>query len=273
MSYHSSLSQDSKRTVEEFYQRSLFWLQVPGIERYRFWETDNPGKPYSHPASNVVQFTQANCLATTAAHDSEAIVEFKAKLYTDSEMSKVSHFEGSYGKFLSEYLVWIDHLFFFGLITHPTRHEGRLVAGKPIITLATRDHFTDLDGNDLNGQFFPHAGELCLGICEPSGELKAMDKAIATVVHELVHVYLLVLTRDSSASRYFNEVYEFGHGVQFHELLQFILTQLSLWMPTIPYFAYLAKATRNDLRAALARPVVSDDAARSLIYADLAPNE
>ncbi|KAI1743124.1 hypothetical protein F4680DRAFT_445594 [Xylaria scruposa] len=267
MSYLPSLSQDSKRTIEEFSQRSQFWLQVPGEERDRFWEKDYPGKPYSYPASNVVQFTQANCLATTASHDSEPIVEFRRKLYTDAEMSKTSYFEGCYGRFLSEYLVWIDHLFFFGLITHPTRREGQLKAENPIITLAVEDHFTDLDGNDLNGQFFPSVGEVCLGLKEPSGELKALDKAIAIVVHELVHVYLLVLTRDNSAARYYNEVYEFGHGVQFHELLLFILTRLSEWMPTIPYFGRLAAATRNDLRAALARPKVSDDVARSLINA------
>ncbi|KAI0543887.1 hypothetical protein F4679DRAFT_577289 [Xylaria curta] len=268
MSYLPSLPQDSKRTIEEFSQRSELWLQVPGEERDRFWEKDYPGKPYSHPASNVVQFTQANCLATTAAPNSEPIVEFKRKLYTDVEMIKITRFDGrSYGQFLSEYLVWIDHLFFFGLVTHPTRREGKLWSDEPIITLAVEDHFIDSDGNDLNGQFFPSEGELRVGLNEPSGEFKTLDKAIVTIAHELVHVYLLVLTRDNSAARYYNEICEYSHGVQFHELLQFILTRLSEWFPTIPYFGQLAAATHNDLLAALARPLVSDDVARSLIYA------
>ncbi|KAI0449691.1 hypothetical protein F5B21DRAFT_519861 [Xylaria acuta] len=255
-------------TLENFNHRLNFWRRVPGHERHRFWETDNPDRPYSHKASDVVQFTKANCLAATAAHNSKPLVEFKRKLYTDWDMNKTSPFEGmQLAQLLSEYLVWIDRLFFFGLITRPTTREGKLVAGRPIIKLRFENELRDSDGNDLNGVFIDSSGELCVNMLEPSGKLTAFNKAVCVIVHELTHVYLHILTRDSSSASYYREIWDNGHGVQFYELLLFMLTQLSKFMPTIPYFEELATDTRNDLHAALARPAVSEAVARSLIYA------
>ncbi|KAI1750301.1 hypothetical protein F4782DRAFT_548782 [Xylaria castorea] len=266
MSDIPSLSQDSRRTVEEFYQRSQFWLQVPRKERHRFWETDNPGQPYLYRASDVIQFTRENCLATTAAHDGELLAEFKRKLDTDWSMNQISPFGGTkVCQLLNEYLVWIDHLFFFRLITHPTRQ-------RPIIKIRFQDRYTNYDGNDhFHGAFSPRDGEVYINSVEPTGEPKAFDKAIVVLLHELVHAYLHLLTRDDSAANYVNEVGGKGHGPQFHRLLEFILSQLSNWVPSIPYLKELSLNANCLLGSAMSiRLVYDDDVARSLIYANSA---
>ncbi|KAI0483442.1 hypothetical protein F4859DRAFT_512097 [Xylaria cf. heliscus] len=268
MSDISSLSPASRATVEEFIHRSEFWLRVPGNERDRFWEMDDPGRSYSFTASDVVKFTEENCLAATAASNNELLVEFKRKLYTDSEMNKTSPIEGRpLAQKLGEYLVWIDRLFFFGLITHPTRREGNLVADQPLITLRFQDGIGDREGNDLNGIFLAKVGQMVVSLIEPSGQFKHFEKAVGTIAHELLHVYLHILTRENSAASYFRDIFDNEHGAKFQELLYFMFTKLSYWMPTIPYLKELAAETHGNLEIMLARPAISDTDARSQIYA------
>ncbi|KAI0436865.1 hypothetical protein F4803DRAFT_556589 [Xylaria telfairii] len=266
MSHSSSLSPASRQTVDDFIQRSNFWLGVPGKDRSYFWQMNGPGRPYSHTAQDVAQFTKANCLAAALTHDSELLVEFKTKLYTDSEKNKISRFEGlPLAQLLGEYLVWIDHLFFFGIITHPTRRDGKLVANQPIIKLQFQKGLS-VDGTNLHGIFAEDTATLYVDITESSGEFKSFEMGLCIIVHELLHVYLHLLTRDNSAANYFRDiVMGSGHGVQFQELLYFMFTRLSKWMPTIPQLEKLATDTRNDLRAAIAQPPVSEADARSLI--------
>ncbi|KAH8158684.1 hypothetical protein CIB48_g9573 [Xylaria polymorpha] len=266
MSHAASLSPASRRIVEDFVQRVNFWLRVPGEERSYFWQTDNPGRPYSHTAHDVVQFTKANCLATTLTHDSELLVEFKRKLYTDSEKNKISRLtERPLAELLGEYLVWIDHLFFFGVITHPTRREGKLESNQPIIELHYHNGLSS-EGQNLHGGFAEDTAILFVDLTEPSGEFKSFETGVGIIVHELLHVYLHVLTRDNSAANYFRDlVIGGGHGVQFQELLYFMFTQLSKWFPTIPELENLATNTHNNLIAAIAQPPVSEADAMSLI--------
>lgn len=258
--------------MEKFIHRLEFWLRVPGNERDYFWEMDNPGRPYSFTASDVVKFTKANCLAATAASNDELLKEFKKKLQTDGDMSTTSPPDGMrLVHLMHEYIVWIDRIFFFGLITRPIKREGRLVAQRPIVKLKFKDGLND-GKNDLHGVFVYHAGELWLNTLQVSCEFQSFDAMLCILMHELVHIYLHVLTRDQSAANYLRDVFQnHGHGVQFHELLKFILAQLSMWMPTMTALGELT-STSEDLRAALAEPSVSDTVARLLIRTEVSSN-
>ncbi|TGJ80915.1 hypothetical protein E0Z10_g7849 [Xylaria hypoxylon] len=269
MSDISSLPGPSRRTVENFMHRSEFWSRVPGNERLRFWEWDDPDRPYFYTASQVVQFTKANCLAAVAANNS-AVEEFRRELQIGWETNRTSPLGVvALTQLMGQYLVLIDRIFFFGLITHPTRRQGKLVANQPIIKLLVQNGLTDPAGNELNGIFTYETGELWINALQSSGEIQFFEEMLATIVHELVHVYLHVLTRDNSAASYYRELsQDEGHGVQFHELLQFILAHLFNWMPTILYLGALAKETGKDLQTALAKPSVFESVARSLIYAE-----
>ncbi|KAI0532435.1 hypothetical protein GGR58DRAFT_517740 [Xylaria digitata] len=257
---------DISRTVEEFTRRSEFLLTVPGDKRKDFWQMDGPDSPYSYTASDVVKFTEANCLATAATNNNE-ILEFKRKLHADLEANRISPLKGNLlAALIGEYIVWIDHLFFFGVITHPTRREGELAAANPMITLVCKEGLQYEKENDLKGVYSREKGELWLNLLECSGQSRPFDRLLATAAHELVHVYLHFLTRDASAASYLRDVgYNNGHGVQFHELLQFIFTRLFEWMPAMTRLGELAMEARKDLQSALAQPVISDSIARSLL--------
>ncbi|KAI1161254.1 hypothetical protein F5B18DRAFT_663235 [Nemania serpens] len=273
MSDMSSLPRASRRTVENFIHRSEFWLRVPGNDRDYFWEMDNPDGPYSYTASYVVQFTKANCLATTAASNDKLLEEFKRKLQTDWDMNKTSAPDGMrLARLMNEYMMWIDRIFFFGLITRPMKLDGRFVAERSIIKLKFRDGLND-EGNDLHGVFAYHTGELWMNTLQSSSEFQSFDTELSIIVHELVHVYLHVLTWDQSAASYLRNIFQDnGHGVQFQELFHFILTQLFKWMPTMTSLGELATDTSENLRAALAKPSVSDTVARLVIHREVNSN-
>ncbi|KAI1371130.1 hypothetical protein F4677DRAFT_464498 [Hypoxylon crocopeplum] len=254
MSNISSLPQASRRTVEDFLHRSEFWLRVPGNERDRFWRMDSPGRSYSHTAPEVVKFTEANCLTARAVNNSD-LNEFKRKLQTDWEKSRTTPFEGmDLATLLGEYAVWIDHLFFFGLITRPARQDGILDGERPIIEFEFRDGIEDGDGNELEGTFLHRTGQFLVNMLQSSGKFQPFEKALCVIVHELVHVYLHVLAWDNDAGSYLIDIHQDnGHGVQFHELLQFILTQLFKWMPTMTEYEFLFDGGENVMTTETAR--------------------
>ncbi|KAI0101403.1 hypothetical protein GGR51DRAFT_563582 [Nemania sp. FL0031] len=271
MSDLSSLSPTVRATVEDFVDRAEFWSRTPGAERAkRFWETDEPGKPYSYTAADIVKFTEANCLAAAGPDNHELIQEFKKKIWADWEANLKSPkvFE-DLAHLLSEYLVWIDRLFYFGIITGPTRKDGKLVSGKPKIKFCVEEGGSNgLNNEVLNGIFLMHTGELWVNVLLPSGPVNFAD-GLCTIVHESVHVYLHLLTRDHSASNYFKEVYQdHGHGVEFQRLLLFILNQLSNWMPAMAALSGTATDTQQDLHVAISKPILSDSDARAQIQAD-----
>ncbi|KAM0812031.1 hypothetical protein AB5N19_14348 [Seiridium cardinale] len=266
----------ARATIHSFVDRAEFWLGAPGHKRAHFWEVDDPQRPYATTAPEVVEFTQANCLAVTAGSNSELLNEFTSKLNADWEKSKTAPQEAmQLARSLSEYLVWIDHLFFFGIITRPTRSQGDLRAARPLIALRFIEGVRDGSGNELEGAFVETTGDLTInmlkqnrtnGIDNYADKFQPFEKALCVVVHELVHVYLYILTRDSSASNYHRHIHQGeGHGVQFYELLQFILTKLFQWAPSMAYLGDLAAETRESLHVALESPFLSDAAAIALM--------
>ncbi|GAP82551.1 hypothetical protein SAMD00023353_0100940 [Rosellinia necatrix] len=264
-----SLPLGPRKIVWEFVRRSEFWLRVPGNERRSFWEMDNPDQPlYLFTAFDVVQFTKAHSLAAIATNDDELLRVFKEKLRADWGADQATPYEEArIARVLGDYLLWIDRIFFFGLLTRPTKREGELVAERPIVALQPESGLVDADGKSLNGRFVIGTGKLLVSTRRKSGKLQLFPKALAIVVHELVHAYLHILVRDDEAARYFRDIdQDSGHGIQFQTLLQFILLKLFEWVPTMKYLRGLAILTRVDLRAALARPPISEDVARSLIY-------
>ena len=269
MSDIPSLPLASRKTVEDFVHRSEFWLQVPGNERKRFWETDNPdNRPYLFPAPQLVEFTKANCLATTADDKNEILNKFKTKLQTDWEKSRTAPLEGiQFAHLLGEYVGWIDRVFFFGVLTRPRWRGGDLdKLERQIIGIQMHEGLRGSKGEVLEGQFSDAHGTLFVNLQQNSGKAQAFEKAICVVAHELVHAYLHILTRDNSGSNYLRQMYQdYGHGIQFHALLRFILDQLFQWLP-IPYIGEMAKTTGKDLDVAFSKRLVSESVSRSIIY-------
>ncbi|KAI2643551.1 hypothetical protein GGS21DRAFT_22903 [Xylaria nigripes] len=265
MSDISSLPPATRGTVEDFIHRAEFWLLVSANDRNDFWESDHPDRPgYSYTASDIVEFTKANCLAATAPQNNELLTEFKTKLERDLENSRTSPHNGEVlAQLLSEYLVWIDRIFLFGIITRASKQEGKLVATRPIITLHFEDGLEDVAGNDLEGIFIYGVGELHVNLLQESGEYQHFDHVFCIVVHELIHVYLHVLMRERSAAAFLRDIaQDHGHGVQFQTLLHFVLTRLFELVPAMTHLDELLMDTAEDLRDALAKPSVSDVEAR-----------
>ncbi|KAI1111415.1 hypothetical protein F5Y14DRAFT_454063 [Nemania sp. NC0429] len=261
-----SLPRASRQIVESFVHRSEFWFRMPESKRDYFWTMNSPGKPYSYTAVDVVQFTKANCLAATTARNDKLLGEFKSKLQADWASSRATPPDGMrLVHLMHDYLAWIDRVFFFGLITHPTKLGDRLVTSKSLIKLSFRDGLND-EGNALNGAFAYYTGTLWISTVNSSGEFHSFDTILCSFIHELVHVYLHVLSWDQSAASCWRNVYQdHGHGVQFYELLHFILARIFEWMPMMTPLGDLMKETEENLRAALAKPSVSDADARMLI--------
>ncbi|KAJ8132095.1 hypothetical protein O1611_g1528 [Lasiodiplodia mahajangana] len=269
MSDLSSLPPTVRATEEDFVDRSEFWFRTPGDERANsFWEMDEPGKPYLYTASDIVKFTEANCLAAVAPENHELLQEFKKKIRADWDAnSKSPKVLNDLAHLLSEYMVWIDRLFYFGILTGPTRKDGKLVSGKEKFRFAAEEGLTNgMSGEVLNGLFLKGRGELWVNLLLPSGPVHFAD-GLCVVVHESVHIYLHLLTRDRSASNYFKEVcQDNGHGVEFQQLLQFIFSQLFDWMPAMPILRELATDTLENFRVALSKPSFSEAEARAQIY-------
>ncbi|KAK7750849.1 hypothetical protein SLS62_007248 [Diatrype stigma] len=262
----SHLSPASRETVERFASRSEFYLQLPGDQRHKIWQFDGPDASYSYTGPDIVKFTEANCLAATAAIDDNLLHEFRNKLRTEWASSQSIPYEGmALAELISEYVVWVDYLFFFGILTHAKIIDGKLEAEKPLYTLVFQEGLYDAEGNELEGVFFPDTVEMHINLLQSSGQFQPLDRALAVIVHEMTHMYLDVLTRDTSHASYYQHVFQnHGHGIQFHELLRFNLVQLSKLAP-MPYLGYLAAKTHEDLRLTLAQPAVSDAEAKELI--------
>lgn len=263
----SCLSPTSRETVEQFARRSDYWLQLPGDQRRKVWQFDSPGEEYSHTAHDVVRFTEANCPAVTAASDDKLLNEFKEKLATEWDRSQITPYEGmDLAELISEYVVWVDYLFFFGILTRTTVVEDELRIGQPLYKLLFEEGLHDATGNEMEGVFNPETAEMRINLTQSSGEFQSLDKALAVIVHEMTHMYLDVLTSDDSFASYYRDLFQNrGHGVQFHELLQFNLTQLFNLVPTMSYLGDLAAKTQEDLHFTLAQPDVSEADARKLI--------
>ncbi|KAI0513086.1 hypothetical protein F5B22DRAFT_648182 [Xylaria bambusicola] len=251
-------------TVQSLIRRSEFWLTVPGMQRYRFWETDSPNRVYSFTAADLVQFTKTNCLAKANPNSSD-VSEFKNEMQADLEANKANPYTGTtLAQSVANCLVWIDRLFFFGIITQQDKRKDES-DHRSLITLSFGDHCEE---PEMKGVFIPSQATLWVNLDQPSGEPEPFDEIFCVMVHELCHVYLGILTKDSNASRYHTEIQlNNGHGVQFQELLHFILAQLFAWFPMIPRLGELAAVHQEALQNALAQPIVSETIARSRIYA------
>ncbi|KAK5630517.1 hypothetical protein RRF57_006232 [Xylaria bambusicola] len=252
-------------TVKSFVHRSEFWLTAPD-RRYRFWETDSPGRAYFFSAADLVQFTETNCLAKANPNSSD-ISKFKNEFQASWEANKTNPDKGmALAQSVANYLVWIDRLFFFGIITQQDKRKDES-DHRSLIQLAFEDKLVDPEG-EIEGVFMCYTATLWVNIKESSGEYQSFEKLFCIIVHELCHVYLGILTKDNNASRYYKDVeLDKGHGVQFQELLQFIFTQLFEWMPKVLLFGELAAEHQRALQTALAQPAVSETIARSRIYA------
>lgn len=269
----SYLSPTSQEVVESFVKRSEFWHQMPADRRRQTWQYDNPEDPgYLYTATDIVKFTQANCFAKTAASDDKLLNEFKKKLQTEWAASQTTPYEGyDLARLVSEYAVWIDHLFFFGLLTRSTIVDGELHAGEPLFTLECCDGLVNPEGQELEGVFQPETGLLAVNMLvdmlQDPGEFQPLEHLMCVVAHEMTHIYLNALTRDNSAASFYKDVFQMGnHGVQFHELLGFVFFSLHLLVPTIPYLTKISRKTLDDLCLILDETEIpSDSEAMELI--------
>ncbi|KAI1358654.1 hypothetical protein F5Y08DRAFT_345488 [Xylaria arbuscula] len=250
--------------VERFISRSEFWQTVPGDQRYRFWEMDSPDESYSCTAEELVLYTQANCLAkANSDSDSSDISDFLTQLQADRVTYMQTQAQGpELADLMSKYLLWIDHLFFFGIIFRQSKRQSM----PDIPDLITPQFHSQLEIRDgtLHGVFLKEVGKLMINL-----EGTSFDAVFCIIVHELCHVFLYLLVKDDDASRYFRQVYnDDGHGTEFHNLLQSIYGQLFEWLPQWPELEILNWDHQRLLEASLAEPVISESAARSLIYAN-----
>ncbi|KAI1338563.1 hypothetical protein F5Y15DRAFT_416785 [Xylariaceae sp. FL0016] len=262
----SSLPAAIQRTIGVLIRRTKFWHQVPGDERYRFWETQSPDGDYSMEADLLVDLTTGYDLAYMALNSPlarETLDQFKKKLRADWETSKVTPYQGEdLARLLAEYHGWFDRVFFFGLLCDLTMEDGAFVAGENRIIRALQLH--DIirlpdTGESAHGIFNHLNGTLMLSLKLDTGEYESFEQVICALAHEMVHAYLTVLVRDTSPSRIFRDLHQdSGHGIQFYNLLHFILANLALWVDDMPYVKALAAATSRDSRSLSAQPALSD---------------
>ncbi|KAI1319312.1 hypothetical protein F5Y16DRAFT_414283 [Xylariaceae sp. FL0255] len=268
MSDISSLPAAVRQNVQDFARRIEVWQGVPGDIRSKFWETDSDD-PYFHSASEMVQFTTANCEAGNSFLRSTLVSEFKEKLEADLRRSQVSPPEDrDLGWLTSEYLVWIDRLFFFGLITQPAKCSGGLRATRSAIALEVDGKVREGKENLQKGHFNEQTGGLLIRLRQCSGEWHPLEMIICIAAHELTHAYLHLLTRDQSASRYWRQVQQnHGHGEEFWLLLHFIQSRLLDIAPEMHILRdQIIQDTYKGLQQAASEPEVSDEAARALIH-------
>ncbi|KAI1322346.1 hypothetical protein F5Y16DRAFT_404590 [Xylariaceae sp. FL0255] len=257
------------RRVEEFAQRIEFWLRAPLMNRVHFWETDSDARPYFNSAERVVQFTKSNCIAANPSSNSSLMDEFGKKLRNDWHVAQVSHLERvDVEALMRQYMVWIDQIFFFGLLTQPTRHEGKLVAGRNIINLKLFNILNDWShGAVLDAEFVRTTGDLRMGLFQGSGEIKPFDvSVVCRVAHVLTYIYLYMLSRERRAEIYWRQLcQDNGHGVQFYELFYYIISQISQLAPCMGNLQDQVAKTYQDLQVARSKPRVWEDDAVQLI--------
>ncbi|KAI1171888.1 hypothetical protein F4777DRAFT_27960 [Nemania sp. FL0916] len=256
------------RVVDKYMRRAEIWVQLPGDQKDRFWKMDNPDGTESFTAGEIVMFTEQSCLLAAASVDDGLIEEFRAKFRTDWERNNTSPFQGrDFAKTIGEYIVWIDRIFFFGLITRPAREAGgELRAQQYLFTLKFDILLDDWEGNELHGAFDSTTGTFRVAMWQRSGEPQPFDQVLCTVIHELAHVYLGILTREHSATNYLRDIYQnSGHGAQFHRLLGSVFALLHEWLPNMTRLGELAAQHEDSMISALAVPLISEAAARAYI--------
>ncbi|KAI2603581.1 uncharacterized protein GGS25DRAFT_526625 [Hypoxylon fragiforme] len=233
-------SEKTRDVVHDYYLRADFWqFRVPGNKRWDFWEWDNPGQYYEYYASDIVKFTKAKCIAKRTREFRDVNNEFKAELQRDWEASRLSPYNGTQlAQLLSRYVVWLDALFFFGVMTRPKRIGTQLTASKMLFNL----HF---------GQTRDDA----LGIISSFRFMQSQ-----------VNIGLLKSGGDRSPRNYLKEYHQNeGHGVQFKELFHFILTKLLKWQPGMSYIDMQARQLKQELRAGTEEPPYYEASARHII--------
>lgn len=260
-------SEKTRDVVHDYYLRADFWqFRVPGNKRWDFWEWDNPGQYYEYYASDIVKFTKAKCIAKRTREFRDVNNEFKAELQRDWEASRLSPYNGTQlAQLLSRYVVWLDALFFFGVMTRPKRIGTQLTASKMLFNLhfgQTRD-----DALGIISSFRFMQSQVNIGLLKSGGDrFVSFDEALCSLVHEMVHVFLHVLTRDRSPRNYLKEYHQNeGHGVQFKELFHFILTKLLKWQPGMSYIDMQARQLKQELRAGTEEPPYYEASARHII--------
>ncbi|KAI0146156.1 hypothetical protein GGR57DRAFT_506678 [Xylariaceae sp. FL1272] len=274
MSNTASLSPAAREEVERFGARIEFWLQTEGEERRHFWSLDSDkDSEYSYDAARLVQFTQQNCLAT-GSPDHPRMQEFKRQLQTDFQTCQTNPPTGAdLCRLTSRYVEWIDEIFFFGLLLRLVRDdEGKVVKSRQIFRYECVPYAKGPNGELWNGVFYKEPAALIINMSkvprEPTvqSEWQDFDFLLCTIAHEMAHIYLHVLIRDNSPSRYWHQVEDnTGHGQLFWVLLNLMLTHLSLAAPGMEHVQEQREETfwMNDVMAA--RPLVSDDVANQLI--------
>ncbi|KAI0197821.1 hypothetical protein F4808DRAFT_473524 [Astrocystis sublimbata] len=250
-----------------FDQRVQFWYDTILEQRPKVWEMNDPQVPYSFTAADIVEYTIARFPERLASLPEGDLTEFKRKFYTECEMSKdmrspFPFTDEQFTQILTEYAVWIDHLFFFGFLTRAGRRDGKLEATDVWVKL--RFFCEPFESDNFLGGKFSYTGTVSLNTFE--AKLRYLPMSLVCIAHELTHAYLELLTLDNSASRYYRDLnYDDGHGVQFQKLLGFIATQLTMLFPTMPYIEDFAETTLMDMQDAMELPLLSEDVARAKI--------
>ncbi|KAI1270046.1 hypothetical protein F5Y18DRAFT_421527 [Xylariaceae sp. FL1019] len=269
MSDITSLPPAIRFDLESLGHRIESWLQTPGEARLDFWKMDSD-RPYSFTASQLVHFTQHNCLVAVSPPENALLQEFQQKLQTDWQNSQTRQFTAyDLCKLTSEYAVWVDKLFFFGLFTRPVRQEdGGLHSSREVFTWrCAQGDLPAPDGQDMYGNWDVMTGTVYINLRKTAdSELAEFDMLLGIVAHELSHMYLDVLTRDDSPSRYWHEVMqERGHGAVFQILCNYILSHFNKLVPGMRHIEEDREETFRRYALVEAQPRISDAAATQLL--------